>query len=367
MPEAFAVPLPAQYVDTMRIFRWLAFDWLTVLAPSECYGGFALRLAGAAIVPLVGLLALGAAITLASVAASKLDAEAAPLLGARVRLGALRALPLVLMGLYALVLPVSSRIFSTWNCQPFGDAEGTMREFLDADLSVECAGDAYARLRAFAGVLIVLWPLGAPTLFVALLQASRRGAPWAVPLSRAIGFLHAEYTERCFYWSLVELGRTLFMCGFVFLIPFRWSILRHVLALLVGIAHLVLLQAGQPFRQRSTALVAIATSLGLVCTLLAALLVRFFNEIEQRTGLAEQPTDDGLFDADSAFVLTVLILAFNFSVLVLAAALILLEARHVAILRVLDTGHAPALSLGGAKRWHLFLSNNWVKQVRILA
>ena len=51
MPTAFAVRLPKQYADVMRAFEWLSFEWLSLRGPPECYGGFANRLAAAAISP----------------------------------------------------------------------------------------------------------------------------------------------------------------------------------------------------------------------------------------------------------------------------------------------------------------------------
>lgn len=216
---------------------------------------------------------------------------------------------------------------------------------MSADLSVECSGADYASLSALAGVLVAIWPVGAPVVFGALLAASRTDAPWAVSLSHAIWWLHAEYTERCFYWSLLELARTLLMTGFVFFIPFEMVTLRLVLAILVAIGHLVVLQAAHPYRQRSTELVAILASLSLLCTLFAALLVRFVDISDER-----------LLDEYGAYRLTLCILVFNFGVVLITAAFIALEARGFEVLRLQSSGRRPALTLAKHKRWQLFLS-----------
>ena len=201
--------MPAQYLEVMRAFAWLRFDWLSVFGPSECFGSFAHRLAATAISPLVALIVLAVGITLVLIVASKMSPEAEDgslPISALVCRGSMISLPVVLVSTYAIVLPVSSRIFSTFSCLSFGyeDEVGATREFLNADLSVECTGEPYVKLQAFAGVLIAVWPVGVPVLFAALLHRSRRGKLWGVPLSHAIRFLHAEFTDRYYYWSLLE-------------------------------------------------------------------------------------------------------------------------------------------------------------------
>ena len=360
--QAFAVPLPAQYERVMGIFELLNFNWVTVVVPHQCLGGFAQRLIAAALSPLVELAIVVGCVMLISVAAAKMDGAHECVFDLWKR-AAYRTVPLILFVLSALLVPVSARIFSTFSCVTFGedDERGTTRAFLIADLGVECSGEKYVQLQALAGALIALWPVGVCALFSALLFASQSARPWAAPLSRTISFLHGEYTERCFYWGLLELGRTLFLTGFVFLIPFEWSTLRLVLALLVSVGHLVTLLSAQPHKQPSTALVAVVTSLSLLCTLLAALLVRLFDEIETRSALLMSSLmNDRIYSAESAFVLTIIILFVNLSVLGVAGGFIAFEARRLTVLRLQATGHTPALTLAAGKRWHLFLSHKLV-------
>ena len=56
------------------------------------------------------------------------------------------------------------------------------------------------------------------------------------------------------------------------LIPQAFTLLRLLIAILVMIAHPVMLVVAQPYKERSTAFFATCTSLALACTLLAALL-----------------------------------------------------------------------------------------------
>lgn len=90
-----------------------------------------------------------------------------------------------------------------------------------------------------------------------------------------------RYKEQYYFWELVELMRKLTLTGFVFLIPQQFSLLRLVLAILISVAHSVMLQAAQPHKQPSTAVVAVATSLSLQCTLFVALLTIMYAELPE--------------------------------------------------------------------------------------
>ena len=74
--------------------------------------------------------------------------------------------------------------------------------------------------------------------------------------------------------------------------------------------------------------------------------------------------DDERFGSATTFTLTVVILIFNFGVLLSAGAYIVLEVRNVSLLRMQATGHVPTLSLAPGKHWHIFMSHNWANQVR---
>ena len=132
-----------------------------------------------------------------------------------------------------------------------------------------------------------------------------------------------------------------------------------MVAILVTIAHHTFLQSARPYKQRSTLFLAVGTSLTLLCTLLAALLVRMHDSLVEHThGAPSNP----LFGAhgDGVFSLTVLIICFNFSALILCGAVLIVESRELRrVLKVSATLQRPELSLGQCKRWHLFLSHNW--------
>ena len=310
MPEVFDVPLPPQYYDAMRVFNVLSFDWLNIGAPAACLGGFRSRLLVEAWLPVLVLVVLGVASVLAAVAMGARSEQRGGAV-AIVRSGGLTALPWALVALFAFVPSVSTRIFSAFACQGFGydDATGAEHLYLHADLAIRCAGDAYRTLTSEATGLILLWPVGVPVLFLALLRIARPAIVQRLPsaLSVAVSFLHAEYEPELFFWELLELFRKLFLTGFVLLVPHDYALLRLVIALLVSISFVVLLLHAAPYRERWTGYVAVATNVTLTFTLVAALLIKVHAELTPAHAV-------GLFGFASSFPLTVLILIFNFSV-----------------------------------------------------
>ena len=416
------------------ITRLFSFDWMRLSVPEACLGDFRHRLLLKTVVPLaaVAALVLGSIViavsgdmeTRAAIAArmiwltggTQTDAlgeahapshsyAALSTMLKAARRGCLSILPLTLALFFALVPSVASHIFSTFDCEGFGndDALGTQRYYLMADSSVECVGSGFDALRALSAALIFLWPVGVPALFFGLLVAGRRDvangrisgggrsgrvdAPKALKqqepsLFQAVSFVHADYQPELYFWELLELVRKLALTGFVLLVPQRFVLLRLLLALLLSIGHLVLLQvctrilrtnlplqttctdrrmvrllqAASPYRQLSTAVFALSSGTTLICTLLAALLVRMYASLPVMEVVP-------FFGFQSVQPLVILILCFNFSVLGSALLLVSCHAetmrRTLSARRIRYTGTniectSPRLQSG--ETHHLFLS-----------
>ena len=107
-------------------------------------------------------------------------------------------------------------------------------------------------------------------------------------------FITREYSPLFYYWELIDVARKLFLTGFVLLIPQEQSFVRLIAAVFLSICYLVLLTTPQPYKQRSTALVAVATQLSLVSVLFAALLVKVdvdnLGELAAELGVTSMPT-----------------------------------------------------------------------------
>ena len=105
----------------------------------------------------------------------------------------------------------------------------------------------YAEVRELAWVAIVLFPIGVPLLYGALLLRDRHelmqgeGVWQEKDLARALSFLHSEYEPAWFWWELVEVAKKLLLTGFFTLEVFRpGTITQLVGALLVSLCFLML-------------------------------------------------------------------------------------------------------------------------------
>lgn len=193
----------------MHAFSWMNFDWVELSAPPECIGSFSDRLLFVAFAPLVVLTlvagssaAYGGLLAYQGARMAAADSAQVETVREGMARGLLRALPLVLAVLFALVPMVSARIFSSYSCKLLGSSaeHGSDYSVLHADYSVVCGSDEHERIIVLANCLVVLWPVGVSVLFAAVLLAGRWRPTWASSLWHSAGFLHHEYRARFFYW-----------------------------------------------------------------------------------------------------------------------------------------------------------------------
>ena len=76
--------------------------------------------------------------------------------------------------------------------------------------------------------------------------------------------------------------RKLTLTGFLLLLPQSLSLVRLVAALVISVGHVLVLTIARPFRDsdHSTFLLALVASVGMCGVLLAALLIKLFNAID---------------------------------------------------------------------------------------
>ena len=153
----------------------------------------------------------------------------------------------------------------------------------------------------------------------------------------------------------MELWRKLFLIGFLQLIPHRLLLLRLVLALMLSIGHHALLLMVAPHRQASTAFLAASSSLTLVFTLLAALLVKFYDELPGYLVV-------GFFGFENPMPLIMTVIVFNFSVVIVAAALIVVTFRAASErwLRYETSHDVVQIERLAVDEYHIFLSHAWI-------
>ena len=96
------------------------------------------------------------------------------------------------------VLPsVSQAIFDTWACESFelDDAAGESISYMRSDLTVECGGAEHDALVNVSYALMVLWPIGVPLSYLALLWHARAAIRQRQPtfVAESTRFLWVEY------------------------------------------------------------------------------------------------------------------------------------------------------------------------------
>ena len=377
LPYIYAVQLPRQYYAVMQAFDWIRLDWLRVFSLGhgyECYGGF---LPGLVNHSLLSLALVGAVVGVGALAWRTHARDA--LRNKLIELG--------LFALFVMVPTVSHRVFSSFACEGFGfddamsvatgEFDVSERYFLVADYSVRCSmgsyrNPAYETIRVAAICFVILWPVGVPLLFACLLRMGRYGicgdrAQQDGTARLQIDFLTREYEPEFYWWEVPLMLKKLSLTGFLLLVPQDLVFLRLVAALLVCIAYLIFLLHSKPYREPTTAAVAVGVNVTLVCLFFTALLIKVANEATLHTRL-------NLFGTDDVFSLTVLLIVFN--VVVLLGTVILLgqqlrEARERQLmeerasrarrLRFRKTDAEVRLEPVPEGSFHVFLSHTWAQ------
>jgi len=121
------------------------------------------------------------------------------------------------------VLPTVSRsVFETWSCENFGyiddptrhlsDDPTLTRSFMRTDGEVVCevggpSDSPHNRLAQLSYGLLVLWPLGMPAAYAALLYKCRSSIRRRTQsfLSASTHFLWREYEARFYWWEVASI------------------------------------------------------------------------------------------------------------------------------------------------------------------
>lgn len=154
------------------------------------------------------------------------------------------------------VLPMTStKIFRTFLCLEFEDrTDLSMSEsFLAVDLSIDCDGDLYAKMKLYASVSIAIFPIGIPLGFLAVIYSNRQAIscrdisqPCPPELKHiAILFEHYRNGSTSIYWEVIESVRRLLLSSVVVFMG-RTSPARTTWGALLAIFFAVLCGEVQP-------------------------------------------------------------------------------------------------------------------------
>ncbi|CAN0067276.1 unnamed protein product [Ascophyllum nodosum] len=120
---------------------------------------------------------------------------------------------------------VSYTIFQTFVCDSL-DSEVT---YLRADYDLECGTRIHVVYMTYAGLMILVYPVGIPAMFAWALFINRDGIKslvgatnrsWVPPEAEAIKDLWAPYKRSRYYYEVIECGRRIALTGLaVFIYP----------------------------------------------------------------------------------------------------------------------------------------------------
>ena len=192
---------------------------------------------------------------------------------------------------------VSTTVFQNFVCESFDD--GSSR--LVADYSIDCNNPIHKAYEAYSGIMIIIYPIGVPALYMIFLWKSKdrinppdslvvrdderhlvKGAVLQKEKMKLrltyediadIGFLYETYKPRCWYFEIVECFRRLMLTAIPVLIM-RETATQVILLLLFNLIITAIYSETKPYAQNGDDIASICTQWGINLTLIVALMIR---------------------------------------------------------------------------------------------
>ena len=113
----------------------------------------------------------------------------------------------------------SSLVFQMFDCEHLEDGNYYLRE----DYRIQCDSSKHRALQVFAGVMMVLYPVGIPVLYTFLLFRDRgvlasNGRRMNNPSVRSTSNLWKPYKPSRYFYEVVECGRRILLTGVVLMV-----------------------------------------------------------------------------------------------------------------------------------------------------
>ncbi|CAM9693016.1 unnamed protein product, partial [Phaeothamnion confervicola] len=164
----------------------------------------------------------------------------------------------VLLVTFFFYTAVSTTVLRTFNCEQFDDGG----KYLQADFDISCESKRYKAFATFAGVMVLVFPLGVPLLYAGLLYKDRkRLSPPHVSQAAALAarrddstlrytsFLWETYRPRAYLYEVWECVRKLLMTGL--LVYFKQGTSTQVvIAILITLVAMRVFNAARPYKRK---------------------------------------------------------------------------------------------------------------------
>ncbi|GMI13746.1 hypothetical protein TrLO_g2474, partial [Triparma laevis f. longispina] len=197
-----------------------------------------------------------------------------------------------------LILPtVSTNLFSTFACHEFDSGYGS---YLKVDYSIDCASDEHKFYKRYAGIFVIVYVLGIPTLYAwnlwrvrQLLDpgqrrlAKRNGAEEGImmaikerkrleeehPHMKSLVFLYDSYEPQYFWFELVETLRKIMLTGGLVVLG-SGTLSQIIISQLICLVAMRIFAGCKPFIKDKVDVFSEMSQWQILFVLLAALLLR---------------------------------------------------------------------------------------------
>ena len=148
--------------------------------------------------------------------------------------------------------PVSRTVLDAFKCRIYepinsvdGNWESSNRGFLDADASVDCNSSPHFSLTNFAMLMVFVYPLGTPSMFMILMLKNRMRIYEGAALL-TYGIVYFEYKQFFFLWGIWDLFRRLACSGMLIFFQ-AGSAVQYGVGFFVSLVSLVLHLSAKPY------------------------------------------------------------------------------------------------------------------------
>jgi hypothetical protein len=203
----------------------------------------------------------------------------------------------LVLALTFLILPsVSIKIFSTFSCQDFDDRTSHLK----VDYNLDCKADNYGLFKAYAWIMVMIYPVGIPLgYFIMLFRVRRLLKAGQIekenvnimntalekaleeranneannPTLKALSFLYSSYQPKYWWFEIFETLRKLSLTGFmVFMAPGTAG--QVVISLVMSITALAVNLGLGPYKEVYNNHLSLVSNIQLVVTLIGALAMK---------------------------------------------------------------------------------------------
>jgi len=206
---------------------------------------------------------------------------------------------------FFVLLSASTTIFRFFVCRDFPDAPGGQESYLVEDYSIDCNKPRHSFFAAYAGVMILVYPVGIPAMYAVMLYKKRRTLSNATAMNREKGtgfpttghlkFLVEAYKPSYYWFEAFECMRRLIL-GCVIGLADPDSAAAAVMGIVFSFIFYSVFIGLMPFKKQDENTFSITLSASLGFLFLAALMIKV------------DITSDGDDDQDLFSALLVLIL-----------------------------------------------------------